>query len=388
MLRRSAAVLLACVAGDAVASAQLVAVRYGAPPLTQELWYVDVATDERIPLTPAVAHAVAVDDAAGAIWLCNEDVLSRWTYGSPNPPAVLGTVTLAGGGAVGVGGLASGAGRLFALDGMSRVVEIDTATLVAVPVATQPALTGSLEGLAFHAQDGMFYAANYKILDSTLYRLDLLGAGTATELTLPVIAPFGMDLGGLAAHAGRLYLVPDDHSPVRIVDLATGQLAGELTSPFPGDGLLSGAEWAPSLVPPAGPRLYCTPKASSSVLTGFLTFDGDASASAGSGFALIATQLSANQIVWFAYSTQGAAATPFAGGTLCLAPPIARLAGPVLPVTLGASRIDFNAHIASGADPALAAGAQVWVQALSRNPSLPAGEQISMSQGLTTVIQP
>ena len=47
---------------------------------------------------------------------------------------------------------------------------------------------------------------------------------------------------------------------------------------------------------------------------------------------------------------------------------------------------DFNAYIASGADPALAAGASVWIQAWSRDPGDPFGD--SLSDALELVVHP
>ena len=43
----------------------------------------------------------------------------------------------------------------------------------------------------------------------------------------------------------------------------------------------------------------------------------------------------------------------------------------------GTSELDFNAWIASGADPALAAGAPVYAQSWVRDPSHPAGALLS-----------
>ena len=47
---------------------------------------------------------------------------------------------------------------------------------------------------------------------------------------------------------------------------------------------------------------------------------------------------------------------------------------------------DLNAYIASGADPALVAGATVWLQAWSRDPSDPFGD--SLSNALSALICP
>jgi hypothetical protein len=94
------------------------------------------------------------------------------------------------------------------------------------------------------------------------------------------------------------------------------------------------------------------------------------------------------------YSTTGPAALPFLGGTLCVKGPIRRIpplvntGGTVGSTTLCDSSItqDFNARIASGLDPALVAGATVWVQGWARDTG--AFQAVQLSNGLTFTIAP
>jgi hypothetical protein len=94
------------------------------------------------------------------------------------------------------------------------------------------------------------------------------------------------------------------------------------------------------------------------------------------------------------YSTSGALAAPFAGGILCLQAPIRRTP----PQSSGGSTVgsdctgvfvfDFNAWIASGADPALVAGVSVWTQYWSRDPGFPPPANASLTDAATFVVWP
>ena len=376
--------------------AQMIAVSNGP---NGYLWYVDVAKGERIPLAPALGDAVAVDDANGLVYIATAggsgapSTLSAWAYDSPDAPVVVGSVQIPGDPSFRIKGLAFGGGRLFAAsfaEGGDAIFEIDPATLATTLVVSAASLSTSVEGLAFDATASLFYAAEYKPFASSnccaLLQLDLLGSGAVAPL--PVPANLDIDLGGLAVAGGLAYLVPDDFAPVQVVDTASGLALASQTSPFAQDGLASGAEWAPSYLPPRGPRLYCAAKkASGKNYVPFLDFAGDASASAGSGFELLASYLEPNQPLFFVYSVQGKASLPFDGGTLCVAPPFARLAGMPLASFDQPSALDFNAHIASGSDLALGVGQQVWIQAVVLDTAFPFGEGFGLTQGLTTVIK-
>ena len=132
---------------------------------------------------------------------------------------------------------------------------------------------------------------------------------------------------------------------------------------------------------------YCAGKVNSQGCTPSLFFTGAPSASAGNGFVLRTSGLVPNKIGLYFYSKTGPASTPFAGGLLCIAPPITRTA----PISFGGSgpcsgqlNLDFNAHIAGGTDPGLVNGATVWVQAWARDPAAASG--ISTSNALRFTI--
>lgn len=122
---------------------------------------------------------------------------------------------------------------------------------------------------------------------------------------------------------------------------------------------------------------YCAPKTSSLGCTPVLTSEGcacDAAASSKS-FTLLATNLLGNKFGLFFYGTHGPTQQPFQGGELCVQPPIRRLAVQSTAGTHGtcdgALSVDFNQVIASGVDPELVYGAEVAVQAWTRDPADP-----------------
>jgi hypothetical protein len=125
---------------------------------------------------------------------------------------------------------------------------------------------------------------------------------------------------------------------------------------------------------------YCTGKLNSQGCVPAITFSGAPSASAGSGFLVRANLLLPSVPALYFYSKSGPATGPFQGGVLCVAAPLVRT-----PVTMsggagpcsGSLALDFNAWIASGADPSLGAGSAVWMQAWSRDPASPSTTSVS-----------
>ena len=115
-----------------------------------------------------------------------------------------------------------------------------------------------------------------------------------------------------------------------------------------------------------------------------LSFAGTPSASAGSGFDVVAAPTPGGNLGLFLYTTHGAAAAPIqnAFGWLCLSPALFRIAmqngGGAPGACDGAFGVDFNAHVATQTvDPALVAGAQVDLQAWYRDPPNPGGANFS-----------
>ena len=126
--------------------------------------------------------------------------------------------------------------------------------------------------------------------------------------------------------------------------------------------------------------LYCTAKTSSSGCLPAIVTSGSPSAGAGSGFHVTAVQVERGKTGLLFYGTNGAASQPLQGGFLCVQPPLKRLpaqsSGGSGPCS-GTLDYDFNAWIASGADPALVAGATVHAQFWFRDPLSPSGTGLS-----------
>jgi hypothetical protein len=129
-----------------------------------------------------------------------------------------------------------------------------------------------------------------------------------------------------------------------------------------------------AFTPPQAQFTYCVSQINSVGCAPAIAASGTASASSGSGFDVTLSGAVNHRSGLLVYSTHGAGATPFHGGLLCLARPAQRTfvqasGGNVGPADCsGSFAFDFNALIAAGVDPALAAGAIVWCQYLSRDP--------------------
>ncbi|MCC6407539.1 MAG: hypothetical protein IT453_10245 [Planctomycetes bacterium] len=148
------------------------------------------------------------------------------------------------------------------------------------------------------------------------------------------------------------------------------------------------------------PQTYCTAKTGGLGCTPNLEFTGTSSAAASSGFTVIAEKLRNNKPGLFLYGVAGPAATPFGGGTLCVALPINRTppqdsAGSPPPNLdcSGTYTLDFNAFAAGalGGNPLpalLVAGTAVYVQAWGRDPAFAPPNNVSLSNGLRYVVLP
>ena len=139
----------------------------------------------------------------------------------------------------------------------------------------------------------------------------------------------------------------------------------------------------------AGTRGYCTATVSAQGCAPELYWSGEPSISAPSGFHVVASGVPAPSLGLFAYSRTGPASKPFLGGTLCVQAPLLRI--PAAPLSTWAPcgtsiGIDFNAWIASGGDPGLLPGVDVWLQAVARDPFGAGG--VSLSEGLTFRVGP
>jgi hypothetical protein len=136
---------------------------------------------------------------------------------------------------------------------------------------------------------------------------------------------------------------------------------------------------------------YCTAKLSSNSCLPAIAVNGTPSASAGSGFTISTTSMLDNKFGKYFYSKSGPSNAPFQGGFLCVQPPLVRTmlqnSGGIPPCG-GSFQLDFNAYVASGKDPALVAGQQVWIQAWSRDPGYAPPDNISLSDAVSFTLCP
>jgi Tol biopolymer transport system component len=131
---------------------------------------------------------------------------------------------------------------------------------------------------------------------------------------------------------------------------------------------------------PAPGLTFCYPIKSPAGCLPVLVGSGTPSASATQGHTLVVRDAPNAQIGIYVYGTNGSGVLPWASGTLCIAPPLQRTNplptggndAPSVDCT-GKLTLDFNAWIASGADPGLRTGTPVFVQAWLRDPTHPVG---------------
>jgi hypothetical protein len=367
------------------------------------VWHIDLATGSRTPLFRGPASAIAVDDPSGTVYVVRHTVqLFRWTYGSTQPLIHIGQTHTAAGVFTPVNGLAYGAGRMFAaLEPGAGLAEVDPSTAVVTPIAGLPAWFRP-ESLSFDPTSSLFYAyVDYQNGNTNpgLYSIDLLNGGQPVHVvTAPPPLFAAVDADALAIGGGRAYIVSDDWQAYDVYDFASASYTvGVVTSPFSIEGFQSGAEWAPSLVPPPVPRVYCDGKTNSVGCAPKLNYVGVPSASAPSGFDVVATRARANVFGGVCYSVTGRATTPFGGGTLCISAPLKRTVTTpavydstpnLLPACHARFAFDFNLYIASGADPALVAGQGVWLQFISRDPGFAQPDNLGLSPALELTLQP
>jgi hypothetical protein len=123
------------------------------------------------------------------------------------------------------------------------------------------------------------------------------------------------------------------------------------------------------------PETYCTAKTNSLGCVPAISSFGIASASLGSGFDVRAANVLNQRNGLLFYGVNGSTASTFNGGWLCVVGPQRRTSvqssGGAVGTNdcSGAHAYDFNARVASGADPALLAGQIVSAQWYTRDPA-------------------
>jgi hypothetical protein len=148
------------------------------------------------------------------------------------------------------------------------------------------------------------------------------------------------------------------------------------------------------------PHGYCTAKTTSNGCVPLVTFTGISSASATSGFAVRASQLRNQKTCLLFYGLNGAAATPFQGGTMCVQAPVVRTmlqnsGGSALPVDdcSGSVALDLNAFAsgALGGTPApqlQTVGYTIHCQFWGRDPGFAPPLNTMLSSALRYVVLP
>lgn len=229
-------------------------------------------------------------------------------------------------------------------------------------------LVGSVDG--FKAIQGLTFTP-----DGTLYGWAVQLPGGLIEID-PATGD-AVDIGLQSGEPGLQFLASDDvgrlyggRHELYSIDRTTGQAHW-----IGGGGYndLRGGE----VVLAESVSTYCTAQTNSLGCLPTIASTGTPSASGVGAFTITAQDLLNNRAGLLYYGF-GEAALPFGGGWLCVQPPIART-----PVTLsggnpppldcsGGFQFDMNAWIASGVDPALAAGnIDVFAQFWSRDPGSP-----------------
>jgi len=142
---------------------------------------------------------------------------------------------------------------------------------------------------------------------------------------------------------------------------------------------------------PIAPATYCQGKPNSLGCVPFVSSSGSPSESSGSPFTIHGGNF-LNQKSGLLFYSHAPASLLFQGGTKCVASPSKRTAvqqsGGSTAGTdcTGVYDLDFNARIASGVDPSLVAGSEVFAQYWSRDPQSPS--HTSLSNALRFVINP
>lgn len=376
------------------ATAQVVYGAAGFPSIStpERIWYHELASGDRIELLSAEAWAMAYDSTNGVLYFAGDGPqIFRWSPGAPTPTLVC-TARTAAGSPVQPAALAYLGGKLYAsvTSPLVRISEVNLTSGVLSP--TSAPLAMSSENLAADASAGKLYTYLRTPLSGTspgLYELD--PANFASPQLVGAAAPLGFDIDGLAVGGGRAYLIEDSSFPFSIFDFAQGAYLGaQLASPWPRDMFRAAGEFAPGLAAPNGPRVYCSRKQASTGCLSYTLTSGTPSASAGA-FRLEANSVRTQRAAMWHYSLAGRAATPFAGGTLCLAAPVRRTLGQNTGGAVactGVAQFDFGAFAQSGVDPALVAGVQVNAQLFVRDPGFVPPDNYALSEGVEFVLQP
>ncbi|MBL8863164.1 MAG: choice-of-anchor B family protein [Planctomycetes bacterium] len=222
-----------------------------------------------------------------------------------------------------------------------------------------------------------------------VFQVDVSNDGGATWTPVETVGPTGPDVtGGWRQHQFRVadFVPPTSQVRLRFV-------ASDLGNPSTIEAAIDDLAIADVVCAPTGPATYCTAKLNSQGCAPAIGASGTPSASSPAAFTVTCVNVLNNKPGILIWGLQRAA-TPFQGGTLCVAAPVRRTplqvsgGNPPPGDCSGAFAFDFNALLQAGQEPALVPGARVVAQYWSRDPLDPLGFGSSLSDALEFTIQP
>jgi hypothetical protein len=194
-------------------------------------------------------------------------------------------------------------------------------------------------------------------------------------------------------HNGQLLITAFDSSPQRIT---IAGVAGVVSRPRQGSAITPPSpifeSWSGGSLEHA--TVYCTSQPNSIGCIPAIGFSGVPSATAGSGFFVTASSVLNHRAGLLFYGTAGPASAPLGLGTRCVAAPLRRTpiqdsgGNPGASDCSGRFSFDFNAWIASLADPSLVPGQDVWAQYYSRDPGFAPPNNTNVTDAVRFVVCP
>jgi hypothetical protein len=368
-------------------------------PGTSILYGVDASSDELITIDTATGAGTPIGPLGfGAVTGLAFDSGTQTLYGADESFDQLIAIDTATGAGAAIGSFGFSRVRALAFDpGTSTLYGVDDTTDKLITIDT---LTGAgsavgpvgayshVWGLTFDSATNTLYGAAENLLGSMWsIRVDT-STGAATG-----VGPIGFDdVRGLACDGGvgSLYGSEITTDQLIVIDSASGSGAGI-------GGVLLDAGSAYLFAIPFATETYCTAGTSASGCQALISSVGSASATAVSGFDLVAGGVEGAKDGMFFFGTSGRQASPWGNGTSyqCVVPPLQRL-GPLGSVgTAGACdgwfSQDLNALWCSSCpSPHLnpEAGTVVQAQLWYRDPLNTSNQTTSLSDAIEFQVGP
>ncbi len=222
-----------------------------------------------------------------------------------------------------------------------------------------------------------------------VFRVDITNDGGANWSPVEVVGPTGPEVqGGWFLHQFRVADIVPLTSQVQLRFVASDLGNGSTVEAAIDDLAIADVQ-----CPSTGPSTFCVAKTNSQGCVPTISTSGVPSASSLAPFTIGAASVLSNKAGILVYGANRAA-TPFQGGTLCVATPVRRTpiqmsGGNPPPVDCsGTFAFDFNAHVRAGGDPSLVPGRRVVAQYWSRDSADPTGFGSSLTDACDFVIQP